>query len=112
METVWEARGTSPRFSNVDCSALDPFLVAFKVGVSELVDEAIKSESTMAALGKYGVDMDHPCIRAFTKEELGVNRSYLEATAPCMALLDFLDVRLTAVFTIPHLTFPCTTRQR
>ena len=109
---VWEAHGSPSRFSNLDCSAINPFLIAFRLGASELVDEAIKSESTMAALKKYGVNMDHPCVRAFTKEGVGANRSYLEAAAHCTALLDFLDVRLTAVFITSHLTFPRRTHRR
>ena len=109
---VWEAHGTPSRFSNLDCSVLDPFLVALNMGVSDWVDEAIKSGSTMASLAKYGVDMDHPCVRVFTKEEVGANRHFLEAAAHCAPLLDFLEVRFIPGFVIPHLTFSSRRRQR
>jgi len=49
----------------------------------------------MAALAKYGVNMDHPCVRVFNKEEVGANRKFLGATAYCLALLDFFEVCFT-----------------
>ena len=34
----------------------------------------------MAALAKYGVDVDHSCVRAFTKEEVGADRISLPSS--------------------------------
>ena len=91
----WEAHGTPSKFSNFSSPVVNPYIFAFSEGASDWVDENITSESNMAALAEYGVNMDHPCVRVFTKEEVGANRKFLEAAGTCLALLDFVEVCFT-----------------
>ena len=93
--STWEAHGEPSRFSNLSCPILHPLLIAFSGGASDWVDQNVVSELSMAALAKYGVDMNHPCVRVFNKEEVSANRKFLEATGHCLALLDFFEVRFT-----------------
>ena len=93
--SAWESHGKPSGFSDLSCPVIHPLLIAFSGGASDWVDENIQSELSMAALAEYGVNMDHPCVRVFNKEEVGANREFLEATAHCLALLDFLEVRFT-----------------
>jgi len=79
-----------------------PGLDWFNGGISEWIDKKIRSKSDMAALAKYGVDMDHPCVRTFTKEEVDANRKFLAVSAKNMRVLARLEVW---VFT-PRLRYP------
>ena len=75
-------------------------------------EEKIQSKSNIDALAGYGVDMDHPCVRVFTKEEVDTNRSFLAVSAGTWAHLGNLKVCSSPVSTAPHLTFPCRERHR
>jgi len=58
------------------------------------MDQRILSKSDMSALAEYGVDMDHLCVRTYTKEEVDANRKFLVGSAEYFTLFKYLEVRL------------------
>jgi len=91
---TWEAHGTSYGFSSIGIPIKHPSLDPFNEGISVWVDEKIQSKSNMAALAEYGVDMDHPCVRVYTKEEVDANRKFLVASGECFTVHELLRVCL------------------
>ena len=61
---------------------------------SKFADEKIKSKVDMAALARHGVNMNHPCVRMYTKDEVLANRKFLAASDMCFSTRRFFDVRL------------------
>jgi len=92
---AWEvAHGTSYEFSSIGVPTTHPALDSFNKALSVWVDEKIQSQSNMAALAEYGVDMDHPCVRVYTKEEVDANRKFLAASAESFEMQKFFEVFL------------------
>jgi hypothetical protein len=99
----WDSiHGTSYGFSSVGLPITHPALEPLNKAISEMVDRNIQSKSNMAALAEYGVDMDHPCIRAYTKEEVDANRKFLVAGGECFSMHDFLRVCLHDLRSTTH----------
>ena len=90
--SVWEAHGTSFGFSSIGVPITHPGLDTFNKTISAWMDERIESKSNMAALAEYGVDMDHPCVRVFAKDEVDANRKFLVASAESFAMHEFFKV--------------------
>jgi hypothetical protein len=90
--------GTSFGFSSIGIPGKllgpDPTIKA----LSDSVDEKIQSKSNMDVLAGYGVNMDHPFVRVFTKEEVDANRKFLVASGQQFALHRFIKVRLLYEF--------------
>ena len=93
--TIWDARGTPYGFSSIGIPITHPSLEKFNQAISVWVDQKILSKSNMAALAEYGVDMDHPCVRVYTKEEVDANRKFLVANADCFTMQELFKVRLS-----------------
>ena len=74
--------------------SMHPVLGLTNKAASEFVDEKIKSKVDVAALARHGVNMNHPCVRMHTKDEVLANRKFLAASAMCFSTHRFLDVRL------------------
>jgi len=92
---VWEAlHGTSYEFSSIGIPTTHPALDSFNKAISTWADEKIQSESNMATLAEYGVDMDHPCVRVYTKKEVDANRTFLAASAESFQMHNFSKVCL------------------
>ena len=96
---AWEVFGTSYGFSSIGIPIANPALDSFNKAISVWVDEKIQSESSMAALAESDVDMDHPCVRVYSKEEVDANRKFLVASAESFKMHEFLQVRFIL---IPH----------
>ena len=109
---AWEVRGKSYGFSSIGIPITHPGLDSFNKAISAWVDEKIQSKSNMAALAGYGVDMDHPCVRVYTKEGVDANRTFLVASAESFTMHEFFNVWFPPVSTILHLTFFCRGCQR
>jgi len=101
---AWEVRGTSYGFSSIGIPITHPGLDSFNKAISVWVDEKIQSKSNMAALAEYGVDMDHPCVRVYTKEGVDANRTFLVASAESFTMNEFFKVWFTPIPMILHLT--------
>jgi len=86
---TWEVHGTSYGFSSVGIPIIHPDLDPVNNAISTWMDEKIKSKSNMATLAEYGVDMDHPCVRVYAKEEVDANRKFLAASAETFATHEF-----------------------
>ena len=91
---TWEAHGTSYGFSSFGVPTTHPGIDPFNEGISVWVDEKIQSKLNMATLAEYGVDMDHPCVRACTEKEVDANRKFLVASFECFKMRELLRVRL------------------
>jgi hypothetical protein len=109
---AWEVYGTSYGFSSIGIPITHPRLDSFNKAISVWMDEKIQSKLNMAALAEYGVNMDHPCVRVYTKEEVDANRKFLVASAESFTMHEFSRVCLTPAAIIPHLTFSCRKCQR
>lgn len=94
---AWEVHGTSYGFSSIGVPIEHPRLDTFNKTISVWADEVIQSRSNMAALAEYGVDMDHPCVRVFTKEEVDANRKFLIASAESFKIHEFFKVRIIPI---------------
>jgi len=92
--STWEVHGTSYGFSSIGIPIANPRFGSFNEAISVWVDQKILSKSNMTALAEYGVDMDHPCVRVYTKEEVDANRKFLAGSAECFKMHEFLKVRL------------------
>lgn len=97
----WEVHGTSYGFSSIGVPIPKASFDLFNKTISAWVDEKIKSKSDMAALAECGVDMDHPCVRIYTKEEVGANRRFLEASSEFFAMRTFFQVCFIPVSNTP-----------
>jgi hypothetical protein len=102
---AWEVFGTSYGFSSIGIPISNPALDSFNKAISVWVDEKIQSESSMAMLAEADIDMDHPCVRVYTKEEVDANRKFLVASAESFKMHEFLQVRFILIPTVPYLTF-------
>jgi hypothetical protein len=102
---AWEVFGTSYGFSSIGIPISNPALDSFNKAISVWVDEKIQSESSMAVLAESDIDMDHPCVRVYTKEEVDANRKFLVASAESFKMHEFLQVRSILIPTVPYLTF-------
>lgn len=91
---TWEIHGTSYGFSSVGIPITRPIINSFNEAISSWMDERILSKPDMSALAEYGVDMDHPCVRTYTKEEVDANRKFLVGSAECFRMHKYLEVRL------------------
>jgi len=89
---AWEAHGTSYGFSSIRIPITHSPLCSTNKALSVWANEKIQSESNMTALAEYGVDMDHPCVRVYTKEEVDANRKFLATSAESSDLLQLLKV--------------------
>jgi len=96
----WEALGPS----SLAIPVVHPGLDSFYSGISDRMNEEVQSGSSVAALAGYGVNMDHPCVRAFTKEEVDANRKFLVASAKALRALGFFQVYFTPISMTLHLT--------
>ena len=89
---TWEAHGTSYGFSSIGIPITHPGLDSFNQAIAVWVDEKIQSKSNMDVLADYGVDMDHPCVRVYAKEEVDTNRKFLVASAESFTMHEFPKV--------------------
>jgi len=89
---AWEAHGTSYEFSGIRTPVAHPPLFSINKALSVWANEKIRSESNIAALAEHAVDMDHPCVRVYTKEEVDANRKFLAASAESSELVQLLRV--------------------
>ena len=85
--------GTSFGFSSIGVPGKLPGPDSTVKILSDLVDRKVQSKSNMDVLSGYGVNMDHPCVRVFTKEEVDANRKFLVASGQNFALHRFIRVR-------------------
>lgn len=86
--------GTDCGFSSIGIPNMHFGLNSLTSAVSEGLDQRIQSKSDMATLAEYGVDMDHPCVRVYAKEEVDANRRFLTASGAYHAMRDPLRVCL------------------
>jgi len=98
--TAWETRGIWCGFSTITTSALASSLGWFYDAVTDWLEEMVQSKSNLDALAGYGVDMDHPCVRAFDKVEVNANREFLFMSAKIWANVESLKVHLNPAPTI------------
>ena len=90
---TWELiHGTSFGFSSIGVQGTPPGSSPTIKALSNSIDEKIQTKSNMDVLAKYGVDMDHPCVRVFAKEEVDANRKYLVASGKRYTLHRFIRV--------------------
>ncbi|KAF9787372.1 hypothetical protein BJ322DRAFT_1054993 [Thelephora terrestris] len=82
--------GTEYGFSSIGIPNAHFQMDSLNKAISEGVDRNIQSKSNMAALKEYGVDMDHPCVRVYTKEEVDANRKFLVASGTCFSMQELL----------------------
>lgn len=97
--------------SSITTPALASSLGWFYEAVMDWLEEKVKSKSNIDALAKYGANMDHPCVRMFTKEEVDANRNFLWVSASIWTKLEPLKVCFNLV-SIPYLTFSYRKRHR
>ena len=97
---LWEAHGTSYGFSSLGIPIARPVFDTFNRAVSAWVDKIILSKSDMGTLAEHGVDMNHPCVRVYNKEEVDANRRFLAASANCFKISQIAKVGFL-VFTLP-----------
>jgi len=88
----WEALG----YSTIAIPVVHPGLESLCNSLSDWMYEQVQSESSMAALAGHGVNMDHPCVRVFKKEEVDANRKFLVASAKTLRAFEFFKVRFTS----------------
>lgn len=86
--------GTSFGFSSIGIPGAPSGPDSKIAALSDWVDKKILSKSNMDELAKHGVDMDHPCVRVYTQEEVDANRKFLVASGQRSALRRFVRVRL------------------
>ena len=98
---AWEVHGTSYGFSSIGIPVAHPGFDTFNKTISEWVDGKIQSKSNMVALAEHGVDMDHPCVRVYTKEEVDANRKFLVASAESFTMHEFFKVCFIPLFPVP-----------
>ena len=58
-------------------------------------------EPDMPALAGHGVNMDHPCVRPFTKKEVDANMKFLVASAKTLKTLEFFKACFVPRFPRP-----------
>ena len=91
---IWDRLyGTSYGFSNLAIPFGGLPLKPSKI-ISEFMDEKMRSKSNMTTLARHGVNMDHPCVRMYTKEERETNRRFLAASSEYISFRECLDVCL------------------
>ena len=91
-------------------SSTHPVLNSTNKTASKFVDEKIISKVDMAALAGHGVNMNHPCVRIYAKDEVPANRKFLVASAIWFSTRRFLDVCLYNPAAVIHcLTYSCRT---
>lgn len=91
---VWDLiHGKSCGFSNIKIQTTRPDSDKINEMTSHLVDKKIQSKPDMAALAKHRIDMDHPCVREYTKEEVDANRKFLAASSNCYSMHQSYNVR-------------------
>jgi len=78
--------GISFGFSSLGIPGNPPGLDKTVRAIKDSVDEKIRSKSNMDVLAEYGVNMDHPCVRMCTREEVDANRRFLVASGKRSAL--------------------------
>ena len=100
---TWETRGIWCGCSAITTPALASSLGWFYDAIIDWIGKSVQSKSNLDALAGYGVDMDHPCVRVFAKEEVDANRGFLRESAKTWEKLERLKVRAKSV-SIPHLT--------
>ena len=61
----------------------------------------LQFEPDMPALVGHGVNMDHPCVRPFTKKEVDANRKFLVASAKTLRALEFFKACFIPRFRCP-----------
>ena len=88
----WEALG----YSTIAIPVVHPGLKSLCNSISEWMDEEVQSESSLGTLAGHGVNMDHPCVRVFTKEKVDANRKFLVASAKTMRAFVFFKVCFTS----------------
>ena len=93
----WEAHG----FSTIAVPVVPPGLDSFDDTISDWMDKKLQFELGMPALADRGVDMDHPCVRPFTKGEVDANRKFLVASAKTLRAFEFFKVCFTSHFHHP-----------
>jgi hypothetical protein len=105
----WDStHGTEYGFSSIGIPNVHFDHESFNETISEGIDEKIQSKSNMAELATYGVDMEHPCVRVYTKEEVDTNRKFLAASGALFAMHETLKVCFRDSCTAtPHLTPSC-----
>ncbi|KAF9646466.1 hypothetical protein BDM02DRAFT_3188811 [Thelephora ganbajun] len=86
---IRKVHGTLYGLSSIGIPITHPGLDSFNKVISDWTDEKIRSESDMAVLAEYGVDMDHPCVRVYTKEEVDANRRFLVASGESFTMQEF-----------------------
>ena len=99
----WQSHCAWYGFSTIAIPVAHPGLNGFNGAICGWIDKKIQSKSGMAALAEHGIDMDHPCVRVFTKEEVDANRKFLAMSAKTIRVLGY---HMVCVFT-PRLH--CTT---
>ena len=97
----WDKIGISTLAIPVVRPGLDPLCNA----LTAWMDEEVESDSNLAVLADYGVNMDHPCVRAFTKEEVDANRKFLVASAKTLRAFEFFKVCFITISIILNLMF-------
>ena len=102
---AWETQGIWCGFSTITTPALASSLDWFYEAVTDWIEEKVQSKSNIDALARYGVDMDHPYVRVFTKEEVDANRRFLGMSAKIWVELERLKVYFYPIFIILRLTF-------
>ena len=90
MPTQDVIHGKSHGFSKIEIQRLQeaqrPHSDVINEAISYSVDKKIQSKSDMAALARYPIDMDHPCVRVYTKNEVDANQKFLMASSDCHSM--------------------------
>ena len=90
MPTRDVIHGKSYGFSKIEIQRLEeaqrPHGDVIKEAIPYSVDKKIQSKSDMATLSRYPIDMDHPCVRVYTKDEVDANRKFLMASSDCHSM--------------------------
>jgi len=84
----WEARG----FPTIAVPVAPPGFGPFAGAISAWVCMGLGFGPEMPALAGHGVNMDHPCVRPFTKEEVDANRKFLVASAKTLRAFELFKV--------------------
>jgi len=109
---VGEAQGIWCGSSTITTPALASSFGWLSDAITKWLEEKVQSKSNIDALAGYGVDMDHPCVRVFAKEEVDANRGFLWESVKTWERLEGLKVRFRFGSIIPHSTSSCRKRHR
>ena len=94
-DNVWDAiQGIDYGFSSVGIPNMYFGPESFNKAISEWLDKKVQSQSDMASLAECGVNMDHPCIRVYAKEEVDANRKFLVTSGDLSSMRGTLKVCL------------------